>query len=103
MVSPERNLIPELGILGIELDRKLAERFPVLRNKTGVVVAARAVDAPYWKGGFEPGDVIHAINGISITKLSDLQMVVAKLQTYNPVVVQIERKGKFMFISFEVE
>ena len=103
MVSPERNLIPELGILGIELDRKIAQMFPVLRNETGVVVAARAVHAPYGKGGFLPGDVIHAINGISIKKLEGLRAVAANLKTYDPVGVQIERKGRLMFIAFEVE
>src|ERR1019366_5771337 len=40
LVNSEDNLIPRLGILGIGIDKKLAELLPNLRNSYGVVVAA---------------------------------------------------------------
>lgn len=103
LVSPERNLIPKLGILGIELDSKIAKMLSPLRKETGVVVATRAADAPYWENGLLPGDVIYAINGDPVTGLSELRSAVADLKTFDPVVVQVERRGQLMFIAFEVE
>ena len=46
MVNPEKNLIRRLGILAIEITDKLAEMLPDLRHDYGIVVAARATDAP---------------------------------------------------------
>jgi serine protease Do len=43
LVQPARNLIPELGILALDLDRRIAEMFPSLRIDTGVVIAGRAM------------------------------------------------------------
>ena len=40
-VTPEKNLIPRLGILGIELDDEIRKLLPGLRGKVGVLVAAR--------------------------------------------------------------
>lgn len=63
LVTPERNLVPEVGILGLEIDRELAREIGPLRQPGGVLVAAIAADAPFWEAGFESGDVIHAVNG----------------------------------------
>ena len=41
-VTPEKNLIPRLGILGIELDDEVRKALPGLRGEAGVLVAARA-------------------------------------------------------------
>ena len=52
-----------LGILGVSLDRRLADMLPVLRVPSGVVVAATvpgAIDCR--EGGLAAGDVIHAVN-----------------------------------------
>ena len=46
MVNPEKNLVRRLGILAIEITEKLAEMLPDLRHEYGIVVAARATDAP---------------------------------------------------------
>src|ERR1700688_218642 len=43
MVSPENNLVERLGLLCIEIDKKLAAMLPDLRNSFGLVVAAGAV------------------------------------------------------------
>ncbi|MFQ5864481.1 MAG: trypsin-like peptidase domain-containing protein [bacterium] len=103
LVSPERNLIPKLGILGIELDSKIAKMLPPLRKATGVVVATRSADAPYWQNGLLPGDVIYSINGDPIAGLVELRSAIANLKVFDPVVVQVERRGQLMFIAFELE
>ncbi len=103
MVSPEKNLVSELGILGIEVNAEVARMLPGLRKRSGVVVAARAVDAPYWEGGLLPGDVVHAINGTPIRSMADLRTAVSGFKAYDPVVIQIERQGKLRFVAFEME
>lgn len=45
LVSPEKNLIPRLGILGVELDDDLRQALQGLRGEAGVLVAARAGSA----------------------------------------------------------
>ncbi len=102
MVSPERNLIPKLGILALDLDETISRMLPPLRVKTGVVVANRA-NLLYEQDELLPGDVIHFINNQEINSLEDLKAFVGNLAAFDAVVVQIERRGQFKYISFEME
>lgn len=103
LVTPEKNLIPNLGILGIELDHELLQMLPPLKKQTGVLVAARAADTPYWEDGFQTGDIIYAINGVAIKSLAQLRSAVAAIKLYEPVIVQIDRRGRSMYLAFELE
>jgi len=104
MVTPERNLIPRLGILGLDVDGEVAKLLPRLRISSGVVVAARASNAySYEQEGFQPGDVIHAINNQPVENLASLRAMLESFGLYDPVVIQVERRGQFRFISFELE
>lgn len=101
LVQPDRNLIPELGILALDLDRRVARMFPDLRNDVGVVVAGRALDAPYWEEGFLPGDIIHQINGQPVASVGALRQRLAGLAPYDPVVFHLERDGRLFYFTFE--
>ena len=104
MVTPERNLIPQLGILALDVEGEVAQLLPRLRIPSGVVVAARASHAYYYEQeGFQPGDVIHAVNNRPIEHLAGLRGTLASFGLYEPVVVQVERVGQFRFITFELE
>ena len=104
MVSPDANLVDELGILAIDYDRAIASKLPLLRKKSGVVVAARSVEALSYKAeGLLPGDVIHAVNRLSVATLSELRASLARLRAGDPIVLQIDRQGELMFISLVVE
>ncbi len=102
MVSPERNLIPKLGILALDLDETISRMLPPLRVKTGVVVANRA-NLLYEQDELLPGDVIHFINNQEVHSLEDLKNFVDNLAAFDAVVVQVERRGQFKYISFEME
>jgi len=102
MVSPERNLIPRLGILALDLDETISRMLPPLRVETGVVVANRA-NLHYEQDELLPGDVIHFINNQEINSLEDLKAFVGNLAAFDAVVVQVERRGQFKYISFEME
>ncbi len=103
MVTPEENLVPRLGILAVDLTQPLAAMLPGLRTASGVVVAARSPDATYGRVALAPGDVIRAINTQTITTLSQLRNAVDRIQAGDPVVLQVERRGRLLFIAFEME
>ena len=45
MADPEKNLVPELGILGVEIDARIAAAATGLRDPYGIIVVARAAGA----------------------------------------------------------
>ncbi|MCZ6485279.1 MAG: trypsin-like peptidase domain-containing protein [Acidobacteria bacterium] len=103
MVTPDNNLVPELGILGLDIDSKIAKVLSPPRKLGGVLVAARSVDSPYWQEAFLPGDVIYAINEKAVTSLAGLRVIVSHLKTGDPVVAQVQRRGTLGFIAFEID
>jgi serine protease Do len=103
MVSRERNLIPQLGILAIGVNRDLAKLLPPLRRPAGVIVAALVADGPYWKTEFQPGDVIHAVNRTPVGDLPDLRKALEPIQPGDALAIQIERDGELFFALFQFE
>jgi S1-C subfamily serine protease len=101
LVTPERNLIPKLGVLGLEIDADLRKLLPALRGEAGVVVASRATFAP--PDGPEPGDVIYAVNGVSVRGLAELRAAFEDLKKGDPVALQVEREGQLRFLAFEID
>ena len=104
MVHPDRNLVDELGILGVDYERALASKLPRLRKRSGVVVAARSVETVSFRdGGLLPGDVIQAVNRPSIATLSELRATLARLRPGDPLVLQIDRQERILFVGMVVE
>src|SRR5262249_2895588 len=58
--DPEKSLVPQLGILGVEIDSNIAAAATALRDPFGVIVVAKTagVDTPLL-----PRDVIRNVNG----------------------------------------
>ena len=103
MVHPDRNLVPQLGILGIDLDRDMAPYFSGLRRASGVIVAARAVEATPLDGeGLKPGDVIYSVNRLDVSSLAELKAAIARYRPGDPVVIQVERDGTLRYIKLEM-
>lgn len=103
MVDPAKNLIPKLGILGIEIDRTIAEMVPDLRKKYGIVVAAVAGDSPYSGDAIKPGDVIYALNTEPISSVDALRSALDALKDTDPAVLQVERDGQLVYLTLEIE
>jgi S1-C subfamily serine protease len=99
MVSPQENIIPQLGILGLELEIEVLERLPPLRLKEGVVVAARTAGTAFLEDGFLPGDVIHSINHIQIKSLAGLRTFLASVPPSAALAVQVERRGELRYLG----
>jgi serine protease Do len=103
LVDPEKDLVTKLGIYGVEIDVQLAKQLEDLREPTGVIVAALAADSMGVEADLQPGDVIHALNGKPVTTLEGLRVALKALPTGAPGVLQVERDGKFLYITFEMD
>jgi serine protease Do len=103
MVTRDRNLIEKLGILALDIDERIQRALPPLRIRNGVVVAARAVDAPFWNEGLLPGDVIHKVNGREVQNLAQLRTAMSGFGFGDAVVLQIERYGQLRYVEFQYE
>src|ERR1700691_148095 len=103
LVNPEKNLIPKLGILGVEIDRKLAPMLPDLRKQYGIVVAARAAESECLEVDLHPGDVIYAINNEPTSTVASLTTALGQMKSGDAVVLQVERDGQLMYVAFEME
>jgi len=104
MVNPEDNLVPKLGILAIGIDKDVAAMLPGLRNSYGVVVAAGSSATDLTTGtGLQPGDVIYSVNQGPVSTVEALRKKVAEFKPGDEVAMQIERSGRLMFVSIEIE
>ena len=103
MVNPEDNLVPRLGILGIGIDKKLAAMLPDLRNSYGVVVAAGSTTDFSSGTGLQPGDVIYSVNGSPVSTVDALKKRLDEFKAGSAIVMQVERSGRLLFVSIELE
>jgi serine protease Do len=101
--DPEKNLVPRLGILAIDLTDQLRTQIGSLRLASGVVVLGRAADLILPDTGLQTGDLIHSLNTTPITSMDSLRAAVSTLKTGDPVVIQVERSDGLTYLSFEME
>jgi serine protease Do len=99
-VDPVKNLVSRLGILGIELNVDLAHSLPDLRIPSGVIVAAKTSGTGIGEVPLQTGDVIHGLNGTTVTSMAELRDGLAKLPPGDAVVLLIERYGQLIYVSF---
>jgi serine protease Do len=99
-VDPVKNLVPHLAILGVELNPDLAHSLPELRIPSGIIVAAKTLGAGTAEVPLQTGDVIHGLNGVTVTSMADLREGLAKMATGDAVVLLIERFGQLIYVSF---
>lgn len=103
LVSPERNIVPRLGVLVLDIDERIASMIGERRLPYGVLVAARSADSPSSDQTLEAGDVIVAVNGTPLKALAELRSIVGRMPARAPVVFQVQRFGQLMFIALELE
>ncbi|HYL67896.1 MAG TPA: trypsin-like peptidase domain-containing protein, partial [Candidatus Limnocylindria bacterium] len=103
LVDPEKSLVAKLGMFGIEIDDKLANDLEDLRIPSGVIVAATSADTTGADADLQAGDVIHAVNGKHIETLDGLRAALNALPAGASGVLQIERDGRLMYVTFEMD
>ncbi|HEY9500228.1 MAG TPA: PDZ domain-containing protein, partial [Pyrinomonadaceae bacterium] len=102
LVDPDKGLVPKLGVVGVDVSSKVATMFPSLRVPSGVIVVAKSAESNI-DTALVAGDVIHSINGAAVTSLEGLRTSLGQLKSASPIVLQIERDGKLMYLSFELD
>jgi serine protease Do len=103
LVHPEKNLIARLGVLCIEIDKELAGLIPGLRREYGLIVAGKTTGGQSQFIDLQTGDIIHAVNNSPVALLDTLRSALGAMQAGDPVVLQIERDGKFQYLAFELD
>jgi serine protease Do len=102
LADPQKNLVPQLGIIGVEIDKKTAPMLRGLRDPFGIVVTARVTgsigDVP-----LTPGDVIRTLNTQPMTTLERLRAALKTNPPGVPFVLQIQREGKLIYVPVTLE
>ena len=102
IVDPSKNLVAELGIIGVEIDSRMAASATGLRDPHGIIVVARAAgaasDVPVL-----PRDIIRSVNTRRVQTLDALRESVRSITPGTPVTLQIQREGRLMYVSFTFE
>jgi len=101
--DPEKSLVPRLGVLAVDITGDLRSQIGSLRIPSGVIVIGRAADLILPDTGLQAGDVVHAVNTTAIDSMDTLRAAVNALKTGDAVVLQVERDGGLIYVSFELE
>ncbi len=97
-----KNIVRELGILGVEIDAQIAAAAKGLRNPQGIIVVARVAGATS-EVPLLPRDVIRTVNNKPVTTLQGLRDALRALTPGSPVVLQIQREARLMYVSFTLD
>ncbi len=99
IISPAKDTIGRLGVVAVSYGEKLRGLYPDARGSDGVVIAAMSedIDRGAWK--LYPGDIVHAVNGLAIHNVEDLRTRLNEIPPDEPVVLQLERDGRFRYIT----
>ena len=102
LADPQKNLVSQLGIVGVEIDKKTAPMLRGLRDPFGIVVTARVTgalgDVP-----LAPGDVIRSLNTQPMTTLERLRSAIKACPPGVPFVLQIQRDGRLIYVPVSLE
>jgi len=103
LVDPEKNVVPELGIVGLDITKPVLKLLPELRRPEGVVVAARKSSAPFSGPPLETGDVIYAVNRRVVNNVAQLRQVLGTIKAGAAAVLLVERAGSLIYIPLEFD
>ncbi len=102
LADPEKNLVAELGILGIEIDPRAVPAGSGLREPYGIVVAARAAGArsevPLAAEGRHPQHQRH--EDVHAVPAADR---IAGAQAGRARDLQVQREGRLVYVAFTYE
>ncbi len=99
----QRELLPELGVVVVDLTDRIAKLLPERRSDSGAVIVVVAPDAPFsQQGRLQAGDIVRAINGTPVRNITDLKHLSAVLKTGSAVALLLERQGDLMYLAFRV-
>jgi serine protease Do len=95
------NIIPKLGIVGIQITDSVAQLIPSTRIPGGILVTALTAGGNASLYGLQPGDVLHILNRTPLDSLETLRKVLAALKPGEAAVLTIERSGQQLYVAFD--
>jgi serine protease Do len=98
--DPQKNLVADLGIVGVEVTPEIAAGATGIRDGYGVIVMARAAGSGGGEVALQSHDIIRSVNNRRIVTLAALRDAFAGLKPGSPVTLQVQRQGKLIYISF---
>ena len=99
----ENNLVARLGVLCVQIDKKIADANPDLRRGYGLIVAGKSTMGQSQFIDLREMDIIHRMNGGMVTDLGLFRKAIDALPTGTAVVLQIERDHRMQFIGFHIQ
>jgi serine protease Do len=103
MPDVQKDLIWQLSVFVTDLNEKIKSLVHADDSDFGIVVIAQAGGPRTIDTGLQPGDLIFAIGHRPVHSVSQLQDVLGTIKSGDPVVLQIERGGKFQYLAFEMD
>lgn len=102
VADPAKCLVEKLGFFGLEINDNVAKLVGDLREPSGVVVIAMSADQMGADTDLQARDIIHALNGKPIKSLQGLRDALNAMKSGDAGVLQVERDGKFQYMTFEM-
>ena len=94
-------LVAKLGIMVSGRKREVTEE-KTKQSSSGVVVMAQ-VRGINPEPELNAGDVIRSINAVPITSVPQLRTLLDGFQSGDAIALQVERKGKLMYVAFDLD
>jgi S1-C subfamily serine protease len=99
----QRRLVRKLNVFVADLDGNVRPLLENSHSESGVVVVAQLSGSNAMDTGLETGDIIRAVDRTALETTSQFETLVHNLRPGDPVVLQVERKGKLQYLAFEME
>jgi serine protease Do len=99
----QKSLVRRLNVFVTDLDGEVKPLLQGTRSDSGVVVVAQIGGTNTIDTGLETGDIIRTVNRTALQTTSQFQTLVHNLGSGDPVVLQVERKGKLQYLAFEMD
>jgi serine protease Do len=97
----EQNSLDKLGVVG-SVSKYSATEPRAKDSSPGVLVTAK-LSGNEMQPELAIGDVIRSVNGVSIDSVASLRAVLDSFKSGDAVALQVERKGRLMYITFEMD
>ena len=99
MANVDKNIVRELGILGVEITPDIVKAAKGLRSPSGVIVVARVAGANT-EVPLLPRDVIRSVNNQPVTTLQGLRDLIRAMPSGSAVVLQVQREARLLYVTF---
>jgi serine protease Do len=96
----EENLVASLGIVGSARNHGPGPNSTI--SRLGVLVVARLRENET-QAELAAGDLIRSVNSVPITSVAQLRATIESFKPGDAVALQVERKGKLMYVAFEMD